>query len=113
MVAGSGLIAGSVQGTSAWAFGLLVVFLATLCVSPRWMRLLAERSWPESAPRPRWFELAVRCAAVVFVVCIVVASASSWHVLMWSLFAMQCLFTVVVAPIELRRYPGFFPRRKP
>lgn len=38
------------------------------------------------------------------------ASTASWGGLAWALFAAHALFTVVVSPIEFRRYPGFLPR---
>jgi hypothetical protein len=110
MAAASGLIAGSVAGGGGWALALLVVFLPTLLVSPAWMRLLAERSWPPTPPRPRWFELAGRSIAVLFLAGVLLASMCSWGGLAWALFAAHALFTAVVSLIELRRYPGFLPR---
>lgn len=110
MAAGGGIVAGSATENTAWTLGLLILFLATMVVSPAWMRTLAERSWPETPPRPRWFEAAVRVIGGLLLVGVGLAAFSSSDEVAWILFGVQCVFTAVVTPIELHRYPGVFPR---
>jgi len=110
VLTGSGAVAAGVDGASVWVGANLAVLLATLCVSPIWMSRLAERDWPLEPPAPRWFELATRLTAILFVVGVVLATGLLAGPVPWMVFGAHCVFTAIVIPVELRRYPGVIPR---
>jgi len=108
LVTGSAVGFQVVGGT--WPSWLVLLPFAVLIASPAWMRMLAERSWPSSPVPHPWFEQFVRLTATGLTAAVVIASIVSALVLAWGIFALQCVFTAITAPIALRRYPGFLPR---
>lgn len=108
------LVSGSAVGFQAvggaWPGWLVLLPFAVLTASPVWMRMLAERSWPSSPVPHPWFEQLMRLTATALTVAVVIVPIVSPPVFAWGIFALQCVFTAITAPIELRRYPGFLPR---